>query len=224
MSDTTMQKRPDSHTVAAGEDFATIAERYGYKSWEPVFYHPANDALRRLRKTAFQLAEGDEVKLPKLECLERVCATGKRHTFRLQKPSLETPLNIAFEDHFGAPYAECDFELKVESDEGMQTISGTTDAGGWIHEKVPVSATSGEIKLKISDDPETWETWVLEIGSLPPIDTETGQAQRLVNLGFLAEEKKTDADCISQALTDFQLKHGLPEDETVEALQQVHGS
>jgi hypothetical protein len=68
----------------------------------------------------------------------------------------------------------------------------------------------------------------VQLGSLDPLDTYTGQAQRLANLGFGRDVTGEDAAEFARALGEFQRSEemtptGRMDDATLEKLKQAHG-
>ena len=48
-----------THTVQRGETIVDIAMKNGFRTWETVWQHAANDALRKQRQNPHVLAPGD---------------------------------------------------------------------------------------------------------------------------------------------------------------------
>jgi hypothetical protein len=216
-----------THTVQDGEDMVTIAQQYGFAQWEVIYYHAENAKLRAKRPNPFVLFKGDEVVIPAMRILERYCETGKKHTFRLPKTTEpKTSIDLVFEDDDGIPYAGRRYELVVEG----TTYPGKTSPQGHVTEKLPVTAKEGQIKVWLSDEPDAEpEVWDVQLGQIEPVDTPEGQQGRLVNLGYLADDERTDQDAFVAALTQFQEDNLLPvtseaDSATRKALVSVHGS
>lgn len=197
------------HTIAAGEDLASLAETYAFSQWATIYDHPRNDALREQRPNPFALCEGDQVWIPAKEPKTHRCQTGQLHSFCIRRARTRVRLTMVADDD--RPYAECKYVLKV----GGETFEGTTDADGTLVHEVPIAETKGTLTLWIpeAEEPEQYE---LQLGGLSSVTTKDGIEQRLGNLGLLAEDG--DDTALLAAINDLRRRHG---QEPVDALDAV---
>ncbi len=190
------------HTIAPGECLASLAHAYGFGDGGAIWAHPDNAELRRKRSDPASLMPGDVVAVPDKEPKSEICASGRRHVFRVRRARAWLRLYLRDED--GTALADKKYWLVV----GNVGFEGRTDERGLLQQKVPPGAR--EADLVVWMDEEDIEAGVLavslELGCLPPVETPEGIRQRLVNLGYPA----SDADP-SAALRAFQRDQGLPE-------------
>ncbi len=184
------RKRPDNgkHVVRAGEWFQNVALSYGYVEWKELWYHQDNSALANSRKYPEMLVPGDEIVIPERSLREEPAETEQRHTF--QVGCAKDDLLIRLLDDENYPIAGVTYELKLNGLSQFTQKNKKTDADGFIEEKIPRSATEGELIL-----PERNVVIILKIGSLHPIDSkinksneakviDIGVRQRFLNLMF----------------------------------------
>ncbi|MEM9463707.1 MAG: hypothetical protein AAGF11_56740 [Myxococcota bacterium] len=187
------------HTIAAGEDLASLAEEYGFRHWETIYDHPRNDDLREQRPNPFALCEGDKVWVPAKEPKTHRCKTGTRHTFRVRRPRTRVRLMMVADDD--RPYAGCKYTLKV----GDETFEGSTGPDGSLVHEVPASETAGTLTLWTpeAEEPEQWD---LELGGLDSVTTKEGLKQRMSNLGLMTEGG--DDAALLEAVNALRRRHG----------------
>ena len=213
-----------TYKVQQGDTLISIAATNGFRSWKRIWSDPKNEALRAKRANPQVLMPGDELFIPDLLDKPVDCATGKKHTFKLQK--LPSFFSIRLVDETGTPYASAEYELEVEG----KTVSGETDADGWISEEVPATAQRGRLKLwpdaARRDDVREWR---VQIGTIDPVDTVSGVQGRLANLGYDPGGVSGVLDeTTKQAIIAFQRHIGHPnptgdlDDRTTKALTRSH--
>ena len=164
------------HDVQQGETLLGLAAANGLKDYTAILDHADNAELKKTRSDPGILKEGDKVFIPNRELLQHPSAVDATHNFKVTRP--KAWLRLAVKDAAGKALASKKYELVIES----ATFSGTTDASGIIEQPAPVDATSGSLKIWIDDT--TIEEWDLCIGHMDPIDSDSGIAARLANLGF----------------------------------------
>lgn len=217
------------HVVQPGECMLTIAELHGYASWRAVYFDSRNSELRSRCPDPFVLEPGQEVFLPPRRPLERRCRTGQRHVFRLPASAPTWTLRLLLENEGGEPSSGTAYRLQV-SGEGSAR-AGVTSSDGWLEEPtMPMGAMWGTLEVwsgESADGPPAG-TWTVEFGGLDPATTSNGQAQRLVNLGYLDPADREDPDRIDAALAEFRRDQVVSVDDDEDAeharLTRVHGS
>ena len=202
------------HTVKQGEHLTRIAGLYGFQDYRPVWNHPQNSNLVKLRKTPNILLPGDSLFIPDKQAKIEKVSTGKVHKFRLTAPKLK--LRIVVKDIDGNPAANADCELEIEG----KVHKIKSDRDGLIEQEIPAAAESGNLRIL----PLDFEI-PLKIGHLDPIDEESGWKARLINLGY---HHGDDARRLKYAIEEFQCNHGLKitgefDDATQSKLREVHG-
>jgi hypothetical protein len=204
------------HTVQQGEHLSTLAERYGFQTYEKIWNDPANADLKKLRKNPHVLLPGDEVTIPDLEQKTVDVSTTALHKFVLRGSGLKLRLTIL--DHSGKPRASEDCKLTVEgSAEDLQT-----DGDGKVERKIAASVRRASVTLADVEVP-------VDVGYLDPVDQLSGWQARLVNLGYLESpaDDENDPD-VRSAVEEFQCDHDLKvtgdcDDKTQAKLLEVHG-
>ena len=198
---------PATHVVKAGEHLGSIARGFGYEGFSAIWEHPANAALKALRKDPMQLAPGDEVFIPDRVQLIFKRATATTHDFRINVDTLS--LTLRFVQFDGKPHANAPIVIKVEAPEtdgaSVQDEQALKlDGDGKISFDVASHVVAGVVELD-------GVTYPLEIGGLDPIETETGVAQRLANLGYLVlSDSDVDPVLLRLAIEDFQADNAQP--------------
>lgn len=193
------------HNVRRGDTIVQIARKYGFRAIAPIWDHPENAALRSRRPNPFVLAQGDAVFIPDKEPEEHSCQTNQRHVFRLR--GMTQWLHQRLLDEESRPLAGKKFELTV----GGKSFDGLTDGAGEIRVQIPLDATTGDLKVWLTDgDAASCREWTLRLGHLEPVETTFGLKGHLVNLGYdCAPVDDAMDDRTKQALTAFQNDHGL---------------
>jgi len=227
MPPSTTPTTPTTHTVKQGEHIASIADAYGFSSWETIWEDDANADLRKKRPNPNTLLPGDKVAIPERVEKEESCATEKRHRFKCECPPLE--LRVKFLDVGGEPIKDGKARLGL----GGDLITLNTDAEGMIERRISASAQNSSLRLESKQLGEPFET-TLAIGELDPIDTRTGQIARFNNLGYNAGPIRDatgpdDQERFKSAVEEFQCEEkikpidGKCEGQTLEKLKTVHG-
>src|SRR5262245_11034673 len=166
---------PTTHIVKEGETLAGIALENGFYSWETIYNHPENQALRELRPDPSELYVGDRIYIPdKTPKSVEVEAFGpddddtKVYTF--VRKSLKTSLSLYLEDDEGDYYANKDYEIKVTVDDQEESYTGTTDEEGKLVQAISPRATGCVVTLwpDKATAPQETITWEFEFGAMPP--------------------------------------------------------
>ena len=207
------------YAVQPGDCLFSIAENHGYH-WETIWKDAANAPLRQLRKSPAVIMTGDLVTLPAKKLKELSRPTDKTHKF--VRSGTPAKLRLQFLNH-GEPRKNQPYTLDLDA----VTRSETTDGEGFLTEHLPPKARQG---LLILGQGENQITYPLQLGHLDPIDSETGIAHRLTNLGFLpAHADPDDPDAIADAISRFQTNQqlpvtGQPDPATTGKIKEPHGA
>jgi hypothetical protein len=164
------------HDVVQGETLIGLAAANGLKDHGAIVDDPNNAELKKMRTDPGILNAGDRVFIPNCELLQHPSAVDASHKFKFTRP--KAWLRLAVKDAYGKALANKKYELTIE----VSSFTGNTDASGIIEQPAPVDGTTGSLKIYVDD--ATVEEWTLMIGHMDPIDTDSGIASRLANLGF----------------------------------------
>ena len=211
-----------SHIVQQGEHLSSIAEQYGISDYRILWNHPQNRQLRDSRGNPNVLYPGDEVFIPEQTQKEHDCQTERRHTF--EKAQRVPMLRLVLKDFTDRPLANLACELLVEG----ESYSLTTDQGGKIEHEIPPSAENGCLTARNAEGAVVMQMQ-LRIGSLDPVEEQTGLQARLNNLGYdVGGGEESDPEVLRAAVEEFQREQRLQVDgicgsQTQAKLKQVHG-
>ncbi len=167
----------EDDTVEQGDCISSIAFEHGFL-WRTLWNHSSNADLKTRRKDPNVLLEGDIVHIPDLTPKQAPGATEKRHKFKLK--GVPAKIKVRFL-HDGKPRANIPYQLYVD---GISS-SGKTDRGGFVEARISPGAKQARIVLK---DPNRDIAYNVALGNLDPIDTPSGVAQRLTNLGYPTDD------------------------------------
>jgi len=212
----------ETYTVAQGDTMITIAKKKELRSWEWIWNHPQNAALRGKRPDPQVLAPGDQVFIPPKKPKDFQVDTGKKHVFRVK--SLKAKLRVSLSDENGGSLSGKKFKLEV----GGKTIEGQTTGDSAVELDIDPEPAKGKLTVWMGTDPEKELTWNLDLGRIDPIELLSGVQARLNNLGFLSGPVDGELDDdLKSALTQFQILHGLDpsgaaDDDTKAKLVALH--
>lgn len=207
---------PD-YVVQLGDCISSIAWQFGFDP-PTIWNHPKNSDVRSSRKDPNVLLEGDVVYVPEKRTRAEGRATDASHKFVLKGVPALLKLQLLHNDK---PRAHVRYILEID---GIRS-EGNTDADGRLQKAISPAAQSGRLML-----PETDDEYPLKLGHLDPIDTTTGQQQRLRNLGFHTGEINGETDQATRHSTAaFQQSKKLGatgelDQTTVAALKAAFGS
>jgi N-acetylmuramoyl-L-alanine amidase len=166
---------PVNYKVKEGDCVASISCNHGFHP-DTIWNHPDNAQIKVLRKDQNVLFPGDVIVIPDKEIKIYDRPTGQLHQFRRKAVPEMFRLRLAW---FSGPRADLPYTLIIDG----TVFIGETDGDGIIEHPIPPNARKG--KLIISDD----EHYEFQLGSLDPTDEDMGALHRLVNLGYLQQEK-----------------------------------
>jgi len=176
-----------TYIVEQGDTLMTIAEQFDFGSWEDLYEHASNKALKALRPNPHCLYPGDEVAIPDKLLNAVKCPVDDEYKFQLKvQPHF---FRLVLKDEDELPCAGIRYELTV----GEEVFEGRTFIDGHLQHNVPVNEREGELKVWYEEDQEEPDVFPVMIGYLDPIDTVSGAQARLRNLGFYYGEIDGDA-------------------------------
>lgn len=213
---------PKPYQVKQGDTLLSIAEAFGFRTWEGIWNHESNARLRETRQDPQVLAPGDVVNIPEKKPKSVKVATLQKHTFKAKV--IKSVFRTAVVDETGKPLANKRYSVTV----GEKKKSGTTDEKGMVELEVPPVAADGLLEVDLGDASGKKLRFNLKVGHLDPIEKTAGVKARLTNLGFLCGEVNDAADdALKTALRNFQIVHklavtGEADAETKRVLLQRH--
>jgi hypothetical protein len=168
------------HIVQSGEHIGVIANSFGFENFSELWDHPNNAALKELRKSPFLLAPGDELFIPDRTLLVFSRNTAASHDFKINIDRIQLQLRLLGQD--AKPLKDAKLKLQVDPPESGAASSQreqklTTDGAGKVVAEISKTCLVGGLVVGGLE-------YELKIGGLDPIDTDTGLAQRLTNLGY----------------------------------------
>lgn len=183
---------PETYQVVAGDCLSSIAAIHGH-FWETLWNHAENGALKSRRKDPNVLLPGDTVFIPDRRVREADKADSKRHRFRRKGVPARFKLQVLLDDQ---PQSGKKYELEVDG----RVLKGSLDGQGMLDVALPPGARRGELRVGDGSEMEVFE---LEFGQIDPIDTDSGVAGRLADLGYSVEPD------LAEGVREFQTKNGL---------------
>lgn len=198
------------------EHLVRIAHEKGFRDWESIWGRGENSELRSLRENPNVLFPGDELFLPDFLEKEEAASTGSVHPF--VAPALDLRLKIVVKDVNGDPLPGLECLLAIDGIEQKLV----TDGDGRIDQEIPADATSGELRIR-------GQVYRIDIGHLDPVEEESGQRDRLANLGYyFGSGEEIDEEEFRSAVEEFQCDNGLAVDgncgsNTQKVLKKLHG-
>ena len=215
---------PSTHVVVQGEHLSSIADQYGFTDYTVIWNDANNATLKQQRVNPNVLQAGDSVYIPDKQVKDESGATTQRHVFNLKQSPLT--LRLLFVDAYENPVANAPCTLIL----GSEKLSLTSDGTGKLEKRITPSASAGTVVLGTADTPYQDDQLQISIGELDPIDSLSGQAARLNNLGYFAGAPDTADDAqFKSAVEEFQCDEsitpvdGLPGSQTQDKLKQVYG-
>lgn len=211
-----------AHTVKQGECLSKIAKRFGFTDWRYLYEHPENASLRARRPNPNVLFPGDIVNIPELRVREERIETTRVHRFVVQSP--RKFLRVVFKDAQGGKLANELYSIRFSSG---RSKAASTNADGLLNEPVSFDEDSATVEIG-------GRTLHLNLGHLNPTgdvvkEDISGIQARLNNLGYNAGpndgiygRKTRLALALLQADEDCDVS-GLPDEETLSRLEELHG-
>ena len=205
------------YKAQSGDCISSIAFSYGLLP-ETIWLHANNDSLRAERKNPNILFSGDSVFVPERIVRTEKITSGQRHKFvRKAVPSI---LRVRFLDDSDEPRSNIEYRADIDGN----LRHGTTDDDGFLVEPISPNALHALIFLGSSNDVAEYN---VQLGQLPPINTNEGIQARLKNLGYYNGDIDGQVnDLLTDALWAFQEEYKLtvsgeldkPTEDTLEQL------
>lgn len=200
------------HTVQQGECITSIADRYGL-FWETVWDHSENAEIKQQRQDPNVLQPGDQLFIPEKRIKEETGASEQCHRFRKIGIPAKIKVRIVVNNE---AYGDQPYTLIIDE---TVVAEGRTDSDGFVEATIPAQAQEGSIRV---GPPENYVVFPIGLGTLDPIDTESGIIGRLTNLGYGADED------LEAALSAFQEDNsmeptGALDQATRDRLQEAFG-
>jgi hypothetical protein len=205
---------PIKHQVTEGDCIASLGMVYGLFP-DTIWKDDANRELRDRRGNPNVLMPGDVVVVPDKRVREVSKPSDEHHKFRRRGVPEKLLIQLMTG---GQPRAFVEYTLEIDG----RPIHGCTDDQGRLEHWIPPAAKEGRLLIGEGEEYE------LAVGALPPLAEETGVRRRLVNLGYLDNEK-ADENALQLAVQSFQADNALKvtgelDQQTREKLREIHGS
>ena len=207
-----------SHDVQQGEHLSGIAQKYGFRSYEVIWNHAKNAALKKKRVNPNVLFPGDVLFIPDKKQKVEQGATTAMHLFRLTIPKLKLRVVVRARDGTPVPSADCELEIDGKKEKLK------ADGDGLVEKPIAATASGGTLRV-----PDLQIEAPIKIGHLDPIDEQSGLMGRLANLGYYrGDMENVNQDELISALEEFQCDQRLTVDgkfgpQTQAKLKEVHG-
>ena len=208
------------YVVRDGDYLASIAHSRGVNP-KDVWELDANEDLRKKRPSPDMLAPGDVLFLPVVKRKWIALDTGSNNALVATVPTVSIKLNLRKEGDDGKNLLSGNAYV-IQGLPGGD-VPGTFGDDGAVEFRAPVSVRQVTI---VSD--ELGLQLPVRVGGLDPIETDSGLAHRLANLGYSDQIGGPDG-AVAGSLMAFQKDQGLEEsgtldDATSKALVAAHGS
>jgi hypothetical protein len=209
-----MTDKTRPYVVRSGDHLASIAHAHGVRP-EDVWNHLSNASLRTARKNFNILAPGDVLYIPIVERAWLPITTGTKNRIVVTVPSITVRLRL--HDASGPFKNE-----KVRVGGGSASVETRTDGDGKL--KFSARATDSVVRLELPDRKYVVD---VRVGGLDPIDTASGQWERLRHLGHVGSTDSGGSG-LGRAFSRFQEAQGLAvtaaaDRDTLEKLQSRYG-
>jgi hypothetical protein len=159
------------YSVQAGDTLVGIAFKEGFRTWETLWNHPRNEALRVQRADPNTLFVGDEIfipdKTPKSVTVKTFDASSENPVYTFQAKRLNLYVSLTLEDENGDPYDSKPYEIIANTPTGPTTVEGATDPTGFFSAALPPTTQTIELSLwKVEQDDSQKVTWSFTLGAI----------------------------------------------------------
>src|SRR4051812_25911023 len=161
----------------------SIASRTGF-FWETLWTHGKNADLKKKRKNPNVLFVDDQVWVPAIRPNQESRGTDSRHKFKRKGTPAVTRFCFMSD---GEPRANEPWVMEV----GAHTFKGNTDGDGVMKVTIPPGAKEATITVGTGKKKKVYP---VELGSMDPVETESGVRKRLRALGYNPGAADEDAD------------------------------
>lgn len=212
-----------THVAEQCDHLPGIAATHGFSDFRTIWDHPENAELKKTRKNPNILLKGDRVFVPDRDLRQEARPTDARHRFVVSREPLH--LRVKVLDLMETPQPPPCF-LVVDL---IPDLMGHND--GVFQASIATTVKTAELQF-----PEARPRLAvpLAVGCLDPIDTTSGQRERLNNLGYFAGFAEQSVDQFVWAVEEFQADHlkeiglarptGVCDARTQRVLQRVYGA
>src|SRR6267142_5017763 len=169
---------PTEKAVEQGDCISSISDAAGF-FWSTIWNHADNSDLKQLRKDPNALLAGDVVVIPDKTPKEESCATEQTHKFKKKGTPAKLKIRLMIDDE---PRENQPYKLQID---GKWVKDGTTDGDGFLEVSIPPGAVRGVLRVGSGERVDEYQ---LGLGTLDPIDTDTGVKGRLHGLGYHAQD------------------------------------
>lgn len=192
-----------THIVKQGDCLLSIADKYGFSSYETIYLHPDNAAFKKLRSDPTTIMPGDKIVIPDKKPSSIKLKPDNMYNLIVTTPKAYFITELL--DSAGEPIANAKYGLKIKGIE--QPFNGQTDGSGKIEVKIPANAENGVLIVQPdSAEPEYQLRFEVKLGHLDPANTISGQQGRLANKSIYTGALDGEAGPISEsAMSNFQL-------------------
>lgn len=178
-----------TYTVKAGDTIFSITFQEGFRSWETIWNHPQNQALRTKRSDPNNLFIGDQIfipdKTPKSVQIKAFTSdTDSKQKYTFKAKSVKAQFSLRLEDEDDDPYIEKAYLLVVNTPEKQEKIEGKTDVKGFLKAAIAPNARSLNLTLWTGNNREVDKVeWTFQLGATPPpslsTEGETEEAEEM---------------------------------------------
>lgn len=202
-----------SYTVQQGDHLPQIALKFGVAA-NDIWSDARQDPLRDAGRTPYLLYPGDVLTFEAPEKRTFAVQTGKAYTFVAKVPPMKVSVTFT-----GSELANAACTIRF----GKRSLDATTDGSGKLSFSAPVNVQIFEVEFK-----DLGYVQQLKVGHLDPVSEQSGQVQRLQNLGYLPRGDADQTMALGRALARYQMDNNLPvsadaDDATLAHLEDTHG-
>ena len=213
---------PKVHVVEQGEHLSDIAARHGFSSFRVIWDHPENAELKKKRKNPNILFPGDRLFIPDKELREEARPVDQLHRFEAVREELQLRVKVL------------DLTDKPEGGPCFLVAGGVPNPMAE-NDNVFEDFIQSDVKEARMEFPESRPRLKVSLspGRLDPVETASGQRERLNNLGYFAGYTEGNAEQFQFAVEEFQCDHqkelglkkptGVCDAKTQALLEKVHG-
>jgi hypothetical protein len=207
------------YIVQQGDCLESIAFEAN-RSWQTIWNHPRNAALKKARGSPNILLPGDHVYIPELNLKTIGRPTDQLHVF--VRKTLTSKLRFCIKQ-CGEPRKNEPYRLELDG----KLSRGKTDGNGMIELVVPANAKTGT--LTVGENRWTRVVIPIELGGMDPLTETVGIQKRLQQLGFDCEPSGQMDDATGAAIAALQKAENLEptgelDQQTIEKIKTRYGS
>lgn len=195
----------NTHTVEQGDCPLRIAMKYFIPDWTEIWNLEENKSLREKRSDPMCLLPGDKVHFP-----------ARRYNIRMNRPTrirASRPESFLYTTKLlgdSGPLQGVRYKIKIPDQE---PISGETDDKGVIREELPLKTFVAILTFwPDANEPDLVSKHKICFGAKDPIETLSGQQERLKNLGYgIFPSHESEDEKLEEIKKQFAIDVGLDE-------------